>query len=537
MKIWKRVTAVAVMAVTLLSLGACNLFLDILGIRYPKPVPFEQRVYSRPDEEAVYAKLNELETLSADSRNANKISNLYIELTWTISEVQSMYVLATLNNNRDTTNIEYQEEMVWMTTFLTNLQNDLLETEKILCESPCKSAMVSLLGEDYVEYVLAEDVIPDNVMAMINQADEKAVSYKTIASDSSLTQEQKIRKSKELYVELVGLRNQVAAALDWENYAEYSYASEYYRDYLLRDSATLAKAVKTYLSPLYATVRQAFNAHASAMYEISVTGEDLIGILTDYAPKISSGFKSSVSHMKKYGLYDFDFSPNKSGSSFCIQFSEYGDAYMFLTPTGTFSDITTAVHEMGHYNQMLNSDSSKAQNYTQSIDLAEVHSQANELLFLELYPQILNEKYVAGMEAYVYLNAIYAAITGCMVDELERYAYTTPDLTVEMMDAKFEALKQEYQLDPGWSWYDVPHIYESPCYYISYATSQIAALEIWNLSTTDRRKALSTYEECVSYGTRNDFLAVLSYCNLSSPFDDSTIRSIANSLSSEINQL
>ena len=64
-----------------------------------------------------------------------------------------------------------------------------------------------------------------------------------------------------------------------------------------------------------------------------------------------------------------------------------------------------------------------------------------------------------------------------------------------------------------------------------------AALEIWNLSTTDRRKALSTYEECVSYGTRNDFLAVLSYCNLSSPFDDSTLRSIANSLSSEINQL
>lgn len=537
MKIWKRVTSVAVMAVMLLSLGGCSLLLDILGIRYTKPVPFEQRVYSRPDEAAVYAKLNELEALSADGRNANKIVNLYVDLNWTIAEVQSMYVLATINNNRDTTNTEYREEMVWMTTFLTNLQNDLLETEKILCESPCKNAMVSLLGEDYVEYVLAENVIPDEVMALINRADEKAVSYKTIDSDETLTAEQKIRKSKELYVELAGLRNQAADALGWENYAEYAYACEYYRDYVLQESDALAKAVKTYLSPLYDTVYSVFRTHASVMNELSVTGEDLIEILTDYAPKISSGFRSSVAHMKKYGLYDFDLSPNKSGSGFCIRFSEYGDAFMFLSPTGTFSDITTAVHEMGHYNQMLNSDSSKEQNYTQSIDLAEVHSQANELLFLELYPQILGEKYAAGMEAYVYLSAIYAAITGCMVDEFERYAYTTPDLTVEMLDAEFEALKKEYRLDPGWSWYDVPHIYESPCYYISYATSQIAALEIWNLSVTDRKEALSTYEECVSYGTGNDFLSVLSYCKLSSPFESSTVRSIGDSLGNAIDRL
>ena len=86
-------------------------------------------------------------------------------------------------------------------------------------------------------------------------------------------------------------------------------------------------------------------------------------------------------------------------------------------------------------------------------------------------------------------------------------------------------------------WAQQPATAAPPASPVSPSTEQIAALEIWNLSTTDRRKALSTYEECVSYGTRNDFLAVLSYCNLSSPFDDSTIRSIANSLSSEINQL
>ncbi len=533
MKIFKRAATVAVLAIAVFSLGACNLFLDLMGVRYPKPVSFEQRVaeHETLDEAAIYAKLSELETLSQDSRNANQLTQGYVDLNWMIADVQSYYILAMLNYYGDTTNAAYQAQAEHMTTFLNTLQNDLLETEKVLCESPCRSAMEQLLGADYVEYVLTEDVLPEEVMNLVNQASSLANEYSAIWTDSTLTEEEKATEAKELYVELVGIRNGIAAALEWENYAEYSYANEYYRDYLPEDAAVLAENVRKYLSPLYGTVYNAYVRNAPS--GLRVTEEDLLRILTDYAPRISGGFKSSVNHMKKYNLYDFKVSATKANTSFCISWAEYGDAYMFLNASGDYSDISTAIHEMGHYNSMLNSDSSKSQTFTQSIDLSEIHSQANELLFLELYPQFLEEKYVKGMQAYTYVNSIYAALTGCMVDELERYAYTEENLTVEKMDQKFAELKASYGIDPGWNWYDVPHIYESPCYYISYASSQIAALEIWSLSKSDRSKALSVYEEIVSYGSNNDFLSVLLLCNLDSPFQMQTVRAIADNLSRE----
>ena len=76
------------------------------------------------------------------------------------------------------------------------------------------------------------------------------------------------------------------------------------------------------------------------------------------------------------------------------------------------------------------------------------------------------------------LNLSSALITGCLYDELQQYVYAEEDLTLEKINQEYCRLCKEYGLIPAddertelYSWYQVPHTFTSPCYYISYAVS------------------------------------------------------------------
>ena len=140
-----------------------------------------------------------------------------------------------------------------------------------------------------------------------------------------------------------------------------------------------------------------------------------------------------------------------------------------------------------------------------NLDVAEIHSQGLELLFFPYADELFGE----GGEAFQYytvLNVLYVVTQGFLYDEFQNMIYASPDMTLDNMNHLFYQLSQEYgeqyslqehEEQKGYQWVDVSHTFQTPFYYISYATSGLSALDIWELSGRDRQAAVNKY--CLLY--------------------------------------
>ena len=191
------------------------------------------------------------------------------------------------------------------------------------------------------------------------------------------------------------------------------------------------------------------------------------------------------------------------------------------------------------YNPDLTVDYSTPDN-TNNYDIAEIHSQGNEFLFMDAYNKIGGAALKTGMlKASLKSNIVYALNMGCLMDELQQYVYANADtLTPQDVCDKQEQLLVEYSLtakvaeDPSFKyfWAAIPHTFEDPFYYISYAASLIPALELFELSESGKRaEAIKAYNYIVS-SDEQDYDALFRGAGLGGPFSAEAYPSIRDAI-------
>lgn len=88
-------------------------------------------------------------------------------------------------------------------------------------------------------------------------------------------------------------------------------------------------------------------------------------------------------------------------------------------------------------------------------------------------------------------------------------------------------------MDPDldrYNWYQVSHTFGQPFYYISYATSAMAALELWEDSLTDYDEACRRYLELTDLGCSGGFRQTLSQVGIGDVFLPESTAELAESL-------
>ena len=169
-----------------------------------------------------------------------------------------------------------------------------------------------------------------------------------------------------------------------------------------------------------------------------------------------------------------------------------------------------------------------------SLDLAEVHSQGRELLMFSTY----EEMYGADAEWIEYnqvVNIIYSILSGCTEDAFQQAVFENPDMTLEEMNSLHAELTERFMgyTDP-YGWVDIHHHFETPFYYISYATSALSALELWVDSLENREKAVEIYSSLTQYCANADYRETLQTVGLSDPFEGDCVERIAKALYEEL---
>lgn len=125
-----------------------------------------------------------------------------------------------------------------------------------------------------------------------------------------------------------------------------------------------------------------------------------------------------------------------------------------------------------------------------------------------------------------------------MYDEFLAEVYADPGLSLDEINAVFKDVSEDYgyyypdNQDESFFWVRVPHNFQSPFYYISYAVSALSALDLWLRSLDDWDGALETYMDLTALSQDIPFRAALRETGLTDVFHSGAVRSIARALES-----
>lgn len=399
------------------------------------------------------------------------------------------------------------------------LDSVLNEVNDALCtalsdalDGPAGSALRSYIGEDKATALVGYDEQTDRQREITERVSELTLQYNALIMEY-LSYDEETEKIGALYRELVDLHNEEAQIVGYKDYADYAYEASYGRDFTPDDAAALCEAVKPYARQYFGSLYYNEATYADFSADTDLTERELVGLVTQYMPRVSDDAAKAAAYMEKHGLYFMDSAERVSDLGFTTTLDQYNAPFIYLALYGDQNDIQSMFHEFGHYYDAYVNPVPDLLLSVGSLDIFEIHSTGMEALSTGWYEDIYGED--ADLARIRFLDsALYTVFSGCLFDEFQRVVYADPTLTPEQISQTFVTIARSYGLrsfgkEFSHYWMQVNHNFESPFYYISYAVSMLASLQIYEMAENDWTAAAGFYNDLVSLGAFD-----YTYCEL-----------------------
>lgn len=497
------------------------------------PSAEELLVYTLTQEELdkYYADLESCKTMALEGTDREGLEALSDSLDEQYENIQKQQTIAFVNYSRDQTDEEATELHLDATDKQTKAYDAmmLMLREVSASDSPIKD----VLFEDWTEEGLKMlSAYTSEIAQLEKENEELVVEYQ------ALSQEELAEGIIPLYQKLIANNNRIAQIYGYDNYYTYGYDVVYARDYTTdtvqqaRDFAIeyLVPAVPAILQQFalgFQSLTQAEQQVVAAFMEGSYqdTDEDYVNLYIDSLPE---DLQEVMNHLWQYDRAIFADKDGAKEGAFTVNIGE--DAICYFGPG--YDGTLTLVHEMGHYASTLNLDLDEC-----PMDLAELHSQGNEWLFMNELREELNPNVYAVIRDYKMYMDMCTILVSFMVDDFEERIYTTDvsGYTREDFDAVADAVCQAYggadfvnnYLTDFQSYWRLV-VMESPVYYVSYAMSDVAALNLYTIASQDTEKAYEIYGHLLKDVDLNlGFQENLKKVGLSGPFDSEVYEAVA----------
>lgn len=353
----------------------------------------------------------------------------------------------------------------------------------------------------------------------------------------TLLEREKNQTAGEIFLQLVQVRTELAALRGYESYTDYAYEEIYGRDYTQEDIQALRQAVKSYWVPLESRLTGALSQRDLRALEIRTraAGDAIWDALEPFMARIDPELAETFAFMRTYHLCDIAPSDTKLPLGYTISLPAYGTAFIFDCPYGDYQDYSTAIHEFGHFNETFHSVEHELWS-SFHIDVGEIHSQGLEVLFTAYAEDLFGAE---GGRAFYWSTISQMAaniLDGFMYDEFQAAVYDQPDMTLEEVNRLFKDISEEYGFsyeedeEAGYFWVEVSHTFQSPLYYISYATSALSALNLWLLSLEDWDQAAAVYLDLSAMGMSRPYREAVEAVGLRDIFQERTVRQLAKDI-------
>jgi oligoendopeptidase F len=520
-------------------------------------VPFSEMNYVRPDVEKLYAEFDSLTQRAANSTDAESLLSEFYKLYDGYISFYSMDSLANVLYSLDTTRNYYQDEYDYCESEAPNLEEKLEALYKAFAASPSRKELEKLyFTEGFFDKYDDYEVYTNPEYLRLSQEEAALLTeYRDLTADIQVTYQGKTKSLDEwmetnnyseyigaltayyeqynaavgdVYVRLVKVRQQLAAALDYDSYADYSYDMTYGRDYTPEQGSAFLEGIRTHLLP----VLNRANADLSLAWldYDDASEESLRNMLESAAQNIGGTVFDAYRFMTAYDLCDIGKSPRKLEASFQTYLYDYEAPFVFLNSRGDSKDYTTFSHEFGHF-----TDSYYNYGANEDLETAETFSQAMEFLALT-YTDTLSEKEKNTLLKKNLLDTLQTFVyQGAYADfESRVYALDPDEITLEKINDLYRQCCKDYGLyEQGFdfyysqSWIDVLHFFEVPYYIISYCVSAETALQVYRLEAEEKGAGVAAYFRLLDRSYDAGVQQVMEDAKMESPFRDGVLEETA----------
>lgn len=518
MKFFRRLTAV-LLTVSLLLTGAAAAYYETFD--HPD-VSFPEMVYIGIDADAVG---------DFCARFAQDPVTLYPELVALYDELYTQNELAYIQMCQNPGNESIADEAGRAADAFAAVSDRIYTALGDALTGPQGAALAALMPEGQSEGFTGYEPLSDEETSAMNAEDELVRQYYLLPEDDSYAD-----AAGELYLQLIALRRVEAERAGFDSYPEYAYYMLYGREYEPSDLQALQRVAKQQLAPLLV---RCYEAYDEPSFGELPSDEMLLDDLAAHIGEVSPELNEAMDYLRRNRLYRFGTGDELLEMGYTAALPAYRSAFIFNCADTRFRAYKDTVHEFGHFNAAYH-DPTPMLYQLDNTDVAEIQSQALELLFLPALQDILAEQESErdAIAAAVLGEMLDSVVSGCLYDEFEQEVYAQPDLTIHELHALEQKLLAEYGLDrlygaePGWVY--ITHLFDRPCYYISYAASALAALDIWLLSLEDHDAAVDTYLKVSAARTDAWFFDVLYDNHLCDLTDRNDVSRLARSLTRQL---
>ncbi len=267
---------------------------------------------------------------------------------------------------------------------------------------------------------------------------------------------------------------------------------------------------------------------------VMMNTEELLNASEQMYYEIAKEFGDVFKMIKEKKLIDTKQNKGKSMGCYAIYIPNEKLPYIFANFNNTLEDMETVTHEFGHAYQFYKSRNIQMQEINMpSLDNCEIHAMAMELMTLNTVESILKEDSVKYKFKYL-SNMINLLPYVNVVDEFQHIVYENYTLTKKERREIWRTLEKKYTpnrnygdnkfLESGAWWFKQGHIFKNPFYYIDYSLAIISSIEFLNKFKEDKEECIKNYNNLCELGGAKSFMDMIDYANLSSPFEEFTIK-------------
>lgn len=525
---------------------------------------FDDIEYVRPDVDELIASTEKVTGLLSE-KGVYRIYSALNDCFDLYNNFSTMSTIAYLRYCHDTSDSFYDDEYTWCDAQSASVSQAMDKMYRACAASGyAVNLETNYFGSGFRDIYSEESSYTDNAVALLEQEsallaqyrDEVSVPvielngqsvdlYEYLYSDSideydyyeavMAYYEQYSRRLGEIYIQLMGVREQLAAENGYDSYEQMQYEYTFERSYTPEEAEAYFASIKRDIAPLYRETNSHYEDYYAELSALSPAA--LYYILRSASQSFGGDIADAYWELGYYGVYDIDSSPTKVNSSFETYIYEYDMPYVFLNSAGDLSDIASFSHEFGHFcDDYINCGDDE------TLDLMESYSLGLEYLTATRYDQLMSLNDAWALSLYELNDILSTYVQQASFAEFEHRAYAigSENITVEDLNAIALSVAQEYgYCEDGYedyyamSWIDITHFFEYPFYVVSYTVAADVALQMYMLETEEYDAGVEVFSDML-YRESGDLLEVLDSIGLESPFAEGRTAASAAFLASQL---
>ena len=531
-----------------------------------KDMDFSDLRITNIDENDTISSINRMKELSQKENSLEELKALYKKNYSDINLIETNYTISMLRYDIDTQNSSLSEANLKYEQIYNNVSTLYEEALKTVLSSRYGEEMKKYIGDDVANSVDTREIDIEQLNDLANREAQLTNEYmKLIATPTTVTvdgehwDENKLyehmdeldedkyleiyleidkavnEKAVKIYISLIETRKKLAKLFGYDNPGEFYYKEVFHRDYSPEEAQLFHKNVKEHIAPIY-------NSVPTIVHDAVIETKDVLPTISEILPLISPEVSEIFNKMveKDLCILTDDMAKSYDGG-YTTFISTYRHPVIYNATYGNYRSITDTVHEFGHYcDYYLNCTDSPCHSES-NFDIAEVPSMGLEVLFYDYYDRMFEN--CNDEKAHFLRFFLGSVVDGCYMDEAQQKIYNYEgELTADVVNDIFARTAEEYGMTDDfkrYTWVYVTHNFLSPFYYISYASSSIASLEIWMTAQTEsKEKAVETYLRILSYGSfEYGYNESIRMNGLKGFTDYDTLKKIGESVKNEIDKL